>query len=103
MNLAPKHKRYHDKLDKAKELTRRSEFHDINSQTFQNASNTKISTSVIPPSEPSLSTKELEMSYFTQNIIADALIDLSQSSVAITNIKDGHGVDNEQHANKSFQ
>ena len=98
-----KHKRYHDKLDKAKELTSRSEFQDINSQTFQNTSNTKLSTSVISLSEPSLSTKELEMSYFTQNTIADALIDLSQSSAAITNVKDSHGVDNEQLAHKSFQ
>ena len=98
-----KHKRYHDKLDKAKELTSRSEFQDKNSQTFHNASNTKLSTSVIPSSEPSMSSKELEMSYFTQNTIADALIDLSQSSAAITNVKDSHGVDNEQLAHKSFQ
>ena len=42
------------------------------------------------------------MSYFTQNTIADALIDLSQSSTAISSVKDGSGVDNEQHVYKTF-
>ena len=95
-----KHKRYHDKLDKAKSLTMSSEVQDT--QTVVNVVNTKANTSVIPSSEQSISTKDLEMSYFTQNTIADALIDLSQSSATISSLKDGSRADNEQHGYKTF-
>ena len=97
-----KHKRYHDKLDKAKRLTTSSEEQDVNTQTVVNLVNNKANTSVIPPSEQSLSTKDLEMSYFTQNTIADALIDLSQSSTPISSVKDGSRADNDQHGYKTF-
>ena len=44
----------------------------------------------------------MDNAYFTQNTIADALIDLSQSSAAISSVKDGSGADNEQHVYKTF-
>ena len=97
-----KHKRYHDKLEKAKNLTTTSDMQEITTQSHQNVTNTNVNTSVIPSSEQSISTKELNMSYFTQNTIADALIDLSQSSAAISSVKDGSGADNEQHVYKTF-
>ena len=85
-----KHKRFHEKLDKARnlKLSNEKEDNDAPGVTFQRE---KEEMTVIPYSKPNLPTKKVEMAYFTQNTIADALIDLSQSSNTASSVKDGTG------------
>ena len=92
-----KHKRFHeDKLGKMKNLstTRNNRTNTSREGAIQSGTNTikpKGEMSVVRSSKQSVMSKEMEMSYFTQNTIADALIDLSQSSNIVLSGKDGYG------------
>ena len=77
-----KHKRFHDKLGKLKRK---------NSSTFNEEDETHLDAGVSSVKKPTavndvqsdkvpVSTKETELDYISHNTIADALIDLSQSS-----------------------
>ena len=85
-----KHKRFHEKLDRGRSLTSSNEKEGRN-EPGVNFQQEKGEMSMAPSSKPSSTTKKIEMSYFTQNTIADALIDLSQSSNIDPSMKDGTG------------
>ena len=77
-------------MDRARNLKLLNEKEDSNAPgvTFQRETE---EMTVTPSSKPNLATKKMEMAYFTQNTIADALIDLSQSSNIVSSVKDGTG------------
>ena len=82
-----KHKRFHEKLDRVKTLTL-SNVKEDSKKLGVILQREKGEKSVISSSKPILATEKMESAYFTQNTIADALIDLSQSSHIVSSVKD---------------
>jgi hypothetical protein len=77
-----KHKRFHDKLGKLKRKNSTTVTEEDETHLDAGFSSVKKATAEIDfqSDKVPVSSKETELDYFTQNTIADALIDLSQSS-----------------------